>query len=528
MASSFELVPISVSESSKLPAERKTTERGSYGQILTSSAVVGGSAALKIAIGIVRTKALAVLLGPAGFGLFGLFGSVADLSQNIAGMGVNSSGVRQIAEAVGSSDNELIAKTVAVLRRTSIVLGLIGAALVASFSRQISRLTFGSTSRASAIALLSFAVFFTLVSGGQGAAIQGTRRIADLAKMNVLGALFGLCTSVPLVFFFREKGVVPSLVAVAATTILTSWWYSRKIRIPVINISLSEVRAEAAALLKLGSAFMASGLMTMGAAYFTRVILLQKVGFEATGLYQSSWTLGGLYVGFVLQAMTADFYPRLTASANNHEECNRLVNEQILIGLLLAGPGVLATITLAPFVVTTFYSAGFGAAVPVLRWICIGVLLQVITWPMGFIIVAKGKSSIFFLAELAWTLAAVTLAWCGIKMFGLTGAGVAFFASYVFHILLIYPIVGRLTHYRLSTEVKRICVLLFISITCISLSLHAFVGPKALVIGSLVTIAAMSYSLRTIIRLVPLDDLPPFLRSLMRSWYFDRISRFRD
>ena len=84
------------------------------------------------------------------------------------------------------------------------------------------------------------------------------------------------------------------------------------------GLALSQVRQEASALLKLGSAFMASGLMTMGVAYVVRVIVLRKIGFEATGLYQSAWTLGGLYVGFILQAMGADFYPRLTASSHDH------------------------------------------------------------------------------------------------------------------------------------------------------------------------------------------------------------------
>ena len=189
------------------------------------------------------------------------------------------------------------------------------------------------------------------------------RRIADLAKMNVLGALFGVCTAIPLVYFFGEKGVVPSLVSVAAMTILTSWWYSRKIHIQSATVTFSQVRQEASALLKLGSAFMASGFMTMGVAYTVRIMILHKLGFEATGQYQSAWTLGGLYVGFILQAMGADFYPRLTASISNHRECNRLVNEQTLVGLLIAGPGVLATLTFAPLVITLFYSAKFVAAV---------------------------------------------------------------------------------------------------------------------------------------------------------------------
>ncbi len=50
----------------------------------------------------------------------GLYGSIADVAHSIAGMGVNSSGVRQIAEAVGTGETERIARTVAVLRRTSV------------------------------------------------------------------------------------------------------------------------------------------------------------------------------------------------------------------------------------------------------------------------------------------------------------------------------------------------------------------------------------------------------------------------
>src|ERR1700757_2427043 len=97
--------------------DQPVSEKHSYGQILKSSALVGGSSAMNIAIGIVRTKAVAMLLGPAGFGLFGLYGSIANLAQSIAGLGINSSGVREIAEAVGSEDVERIARTTAVLRR---------------------------------------------------------------------------------------------------------------------------------------------------------------------------------------------------------------------------------------------------------------------------------------------------------------------------------------------------------------------------------------------------------------------------
>ena len=184
---------ISITSEEVLPkeAELAPREKGTYGQILKSSALVGGSSVLNIAIGIVRTKVMAVLLGPAGFGLFGLYGSITTLAQTLAGMGINSSGVRQIAESVGSDNVDRVAQTAVVLRRISVLLGLLGATLLIVFSRQISKITFGSTQHAAAVSLLSLAVLFQLISAGQGALLQGMRRITDLAKMNVISASGG-------------------------------------------------------------------------------------------------------------------------------------------------------------------------------------------------------------------------------------------------------------------------------------------------------------------------------------------------
>ena len=81
-------------------ADVTPAKKHSYGQILKSTALIGGSSAVNIVIGIVRTKAMAMLLGPAGFGLMGVYGAIIDVAQSIAGMGINSSGVRQIASAV--------------------------------------------------------------------------------------------------------------------------------------------------------------------------------------------------------------------------------------------------------------------------------------------------------------------------------------------------------------------------------------------------------------------------------------------
>src|SRR2546426_6023362 len=147
------------------PAATRTLEeivtpagRHTYGQILKSSALMGGSTVANIAVSVVRAKAMALLLGPSGVGLLGLYSSILNLTHSVAGMGINQSGVRQIAEAAGSGETQRVARTAAALRRTSMFLGVLGAVLLVVFCRAISVWTFGSSEFAAPVALLALAV----------------------------------------------------------------------------------------------------------------------------------------------------------------------------------------------------------------------------------------------------------------------------------------------------------------------------------------------------------------------------------
>lgn len=498
--------PVSLqATSSRSPTSGAITPvaKHSYGQILRSTATIGGASVVNVAIGIVRTKAMALLLGPAGIGLLGLYMLIADLARSISGVGINNSGVRQIAEAVGSGDEERIARSAGALRSISLVLAILGAGLLAAISTEISIFTFGNEQHAGAVALLSIVVCFQLIADGRTALIQGMRRISDLAKMSVLSALFGTLVSVPIVYFLGKDGVAPALVASATTMLVISLWYSRRVGIESPVMTPRQLTQEARALLKLGVAFMASGLLMLGAAYIVRMVVLRHVGLDAAGFYHAAWTLGGLYIGFILQAMGADFYPRLVAVIKDDPKGNRLVNEQAHISLLLAGPGVIATLTLAPLVLALFYSAKFAEAVDVLRWICLGIALRVITWPMGFIVVAKNRQGIFFVTELAWAVVNVGLTWICVRTLGLVGAGIAFFASYVFHALMIAPTVRMLSGFRYSRENRKAGVFFISSIAVVFCGFYVLPPLLATCLGLTMMVASGVRSMRTLVRLVP-------------------------
>ncbi|MCO6049112.1 O-antigen translocase [Mesorhizobium sp. RP14(2022)] len=493
-----------------------TPERSrSHLHILKSTAVIGGSSLINILLSIVRTKAMAVLLGPSGVGLMGLFGAILDLAHTATEFGVQQSGVRQIAEAVGSGNETRIARTALVLRRVSLVLGVTGALVLLALSAPIASFSFDTPGHAAGVALLSLALFCRVVSAGQAALIQGLRRIGDLARISVLGGLASTVVGVPLVYVLGENGVALSILAMSIVSLLASWWFARKVSISPVRMRWSETSAETVALFRLGIVFMASGLLTTGAAYAIRLIVLQNGGIEAAGLFQSAWALGGLYAGFILQAMGTDFYPRLTAAAHDNEECNRLVNEQAHVSMLLAGPGLLGTLTLAPLIMLLFYSPSFVAAADLLRWICLGMMLRIVAWPMGYIVLAKGAGRIFFWTEVAATLVQVGLAWLLVPWLGPVGAGIAFFGLYVWHGILIYLLVRRLTGYRMSGENIRLGLIFLPAASLIFSAFHLLSLPMATVLGLLVTFAATLHALRQLLRQLPDTALPVPLRNLV-------------
>lgn len=471
----------------------------SYKHILKSTFIMGGSSIIVTLLGIVRTKVIALILGPSGVGLTGIYMSITSLVSTVSGMGIRESGVQQIAGAFGADDQEKMSRTVGTLRRTTLISGAAGFCLLLLLSGTISRLTFGNTDRVGDIALLSIAIFLGAVSGGQTALIQGMRRVGDLAKVTMLGALVGTIFSIPFIYFLGERGIVSTLLIVAATGTLTSWWYSKKIEVSSARMDWRDSFSEAKPLLKLGLALMLGWLLTVCTQYVLRVFVVRYYGLSAAGIYQASTMLSTIYVSVILNAMLTDYYPRLSAAASDNSTCKSLINNQVEIGLLLAFPGIMAIMTFAPYVISIFYSSKFLPAVDILRWQILGVVLQVVTWPMGFMLRAKANGQLFFWTEFVANCMHLGLAWLGITYFGLIGIGMAYFGMNLSYWVLIYWIVS--TNYQFSFSTANVQLLAFFSFATgiVFLTPHYVSHNASLVINAFITILVGSYSIKKLL-----------------------------
>ncbi len=407
----------------------------------------------------VRTKLVAMLLGPSGVGLVGLYVSVTSLVSTISGLGIATSSVRDLAQAQSSGDANQLAIATKVLRRACWFTGFLGWAATVALAYPLSRWTFGSGERATALALLGITILLTALTSSEKSLLQGTRRIGHLACANVISAMASTLIAAGLYYWLGESGIIPVLITTAAASLGILWWFTRQIALLPIRMTLQDTWRRSKSLLRLGLAFMWAGLLSAAVSLVIPALIVRNLGLEASGIYQAAWGISGVFAGFILTAMGTDFYPRLAAVANDDKHVNRLVNEQTEIGVLLALPGLLATLSFSPFLISIFYSTRFAAGAELLPWFVLGVFGQVISWPMGYSLIAKGASRWYLLTESSANLFRLAGSILLLKWLGLWGVSLAFAILYAEHTLLMFWVCQHQTGFCWSAPVLKLLLL---------------------------------------------------------------------
>lgn len=293
---------------------------------------------------------IAVLLGPFGVGIMGLFQSGLSLVQQITGMGLSSSAVRDVSEAYGTGDMNRISQTVTSLRRLVWITGLLGLIIVVFTSPFFSKSSFGNYDYTFQFIILSVTLLFDQLAVGQKVLLQGMRRLKDLALCSAVGVTAGLAISVPLYYWLGVSGIAPTLVLTSVCSLCVTWLFARKVKIKKAVITIKETFARGRHMLVMGVSMSFSGILASGVAYVTRGYIQGVGGVEEVGLYQAGHVIITTYVGLVMNSIATDYYPRLASINKDNEKCREAVCQQGEIGTMILAPLLTMCLVFMPFV----------------------------------------------------------------------------------------------------------------------------------------------------------------------------------
>ncbi len=412
---------------------------GSNG-LVKSMMMIGAAQAGNIILSILRVKVLAVLLGPAGVGLLGVYNNLRETAVIASSLGLTTSGVREIASAKG--EEETLSRVRRVLFFALILQGMFAAVVIWSWRQPLAVWLLEDATQANSVGLVGIAVFVFLLSGSQMALLQGMRQIAEMARATFIGALGGSVAGIIGIWFLGMQGLIWFILAPPLVTVLAAVYYTRKLPRPKrASMTLLEIWRTWRTMVNLGAAFMFGGLLSTVSLLLVRGYLTRELGLDAAGQFAASWAISMTYIGFLLNAMMADYFPRLTEVIQNPEETNTLINDQLQLGLAIGGPFLLGLIATAPWFISLLYSPEFDGAVRLLQWQSVGNIFKLATWALGFVIVAAGRSGLFLLLQIAFNAVFIGLIWLAFPAFGLGATGLAFFLAYVASLLWDYMIV---------------------------------------------------------------------------------------
>lgn len=469
--------------------------RAGYRQILRATAMIGGASLAVVAMGVLRMKFFALVLGPDGVGRSGLYTNLLMTAGTVIGLGVSSSAVREMAAA--ANDAQRAAAMRAAIIGFACLLTPLAIVFFWVFRQALADTVLHLPQLSGDVAWLGIGAAATILNMIGFGLLQGMRQTAQFSRANIVGTAIGSVASVTTIWLLGAKGIFLSVLLIPVALSAVAWFEVLRTPFAPAGPLRANMAAHGWPILRLGLPLMASTVVQSGSLLIVRSTLTAKLGLDSAGFFQAATLISSAYVAFVLQSMAGDYYPRLTASLDDPVRAREMVNHQAQVAVALALPLIVGTMGFTPLLIQLFYSGRFEPAADILQWQVFGDLFKIMAWPVGFVMLARGAAMSFFGTEFLWNALYVVLVALGLGHFGLQITGTAYLACYVLYLGVVMVAARKLLAFRLSRETVVLWLSGFVlcAITCAA----SFAAtPARYAIAAATTFAAALVCLRTL------------------------------
>lgn len=437
-------------------------EKKQYRQAFKATSLFGGVQVFQIIVSALKSKVVALFLGPTGMGIYQLLRTTVDMTSTLTNFGLDTSAVKFIAEEFTKGNREKAFRVIQILQNLLWITGLLGAILLVLASPFLSRLLFDSTAYTYAFVWLASAVLFNQLAKGRVSILQGLRKLKELAKANLWGSFLGLLLTAPLFYFFGEKAIVSAIMITFAINLFFSWYYLRASKLPHFKIGHRESIYEGKEMLKLGIILSFSGILKTSTAYLLQLYINDFGGLGQVGLYSAGILIIDTYGGLIFAAMVKDYYPRLAGIVQDKVKMNETVEHQAFIAILILTPVITLFLAIAPFVIRILLSEEFLGIVPMVTWGIVGLLFKAVAWSISYIMIAKGETKVYAITDISFIALQLLMYMIGYYLGGLTGLGIGFLSYHILYLIGIYFINRWRYEFRLPLNFYKVffsCVL---------------------------------------------------------------------
>ncbi|MBU3682190.1 MAG: O-antigen translocase [Flavobacterium sp.] len=358
------------------------------------------SVLVKIGVGVVSSKVMAVFVGPSGLALVGNFRNFITSIETVSTLGLQNGVVKYVVDA--KDDAPALQKVLATVFISLAVMVVLLSAGLLLFAHFWSDWLFGPASDyqavilALALALPWYAASILLVS-----VLNGLGQFKQVIRVNLWGNLIGLLTSLLLVWQYKTYGALLSLVLPPALLFVVVVYY---LHTKIQFAQLLTWRLFDKKILRQLASFSLMALVAtvLGPLVYVQIrnLVITQLGTVQAGYWEAMTRISSYYFMFVATLLSVYFLPKLSQAKTNKATQHvffayyKLVLPLFVLGLFILYLG-------RNFWVPLLFSKAFVPVTDLFFWQMVGDVFKAASLILGYQFFAKKMTVAFIFCELA-------------------------------------------------------------------------------------------------------------------------------
>ena len=409
-------------------------------------------------VGTIRSKLIAVFLGPEGAGIMS---QLRDTVQNISSFtlsGMNDGVVKLIAKENSiDADIRKIASIIKTFGYIIVPLTFIVVIAGYTFSSEITQFVFGNLKYKDYFQIGFMSLPFVILSSSSFAILKAYKEIKLIAISDVVIMVTNLILFVPLIYFFKIKGAV-FFVAISYFINLGIYFYFARTRVlSKINLSFFQIantppqKAYFKELFRFFGYGLTSGAFQIAVGLTIRSIVVNTLGLAKIGIYSPILTWSGLITGFILSSLTTYLFPRISEAKSN-DDIVGVINDVIRLMTFTIFPFIIIGIATRDWFIPMFYSKEFLEAAIYLPFHFSALIFTIWNFAFAQIFAPTGRLRYFFFIIVFHNTLSLLMVYFLTPHYGLFGWMAQFTITPVVTALVYFIFWQKTIHFKLQAK----------------------------------------------------------------------------
>ncbi|NOF19498.1 O-antigen translocase [Vibrio cholerae] len=411
-------------------------------RLLKISAMTGLLTLLRMAMGFVIAKVVAVYTGPTGMAMLGQVQSMVSSLNGVINAPTGVGVVRFTAEhhkqgfAACAPWWQASLYWVAIITCFALPIGLL-------FSIQIADWLLHDPALAwiviVTVSVLPFSALGTLCNS----VINGQQQYRRYVGLGMLSTLISSTVMVSLIISANIEGAL--LAASMQSALIGLVMLVANLRQPWMKLSYwwgGKDKAARKAILGYMLMALTSAMTVPVSLILVRNILISQVGWDSTGHWQAVWKISEVYLGVITMALSTYYLPRL-ASLKGVEAIVSEIHKTARVILPIVIVLALGVYLLRDVAIWLLFTEEFKPARELFAVQLCGDVMKIASWLYAYPMLSRGATKWFVSTEIIHCFLFVALTYVYVGYMGVKGVPLAYFTNYCLYFLLMFKYVKR-------------------------------------------------------------------------------------